>query len=207
LEAVAWEQLTDRERQILRLLLERQTPDEIAKQLAISRASVQRHLKNALGKLAPGVGAGLQRRQAQPTPLPGRLLGASELYAALRELAQRHRRYQRPWAVAALVTAHRLDPVSISPLLTVIRSSDYAGWWDDAFVVLLPDTAVEGAQRLLGRLSQILGAALVVFGAAAVEPLVHEPSERTIARARTLATTALLEAEARRAAGLSPDPG
>lgn len=199
----AWDRVTERERQILRLLLDRHSPDEVAERLAISRTSVQRHVKHALEKLAPGTTTRVRNRPvpSEAPPSLGRILTADELSARCRHLALYRSRHRVPWAVVAVAPEDSPDATRLASLATLLRSTDSLGWHDNVLVALLPETTVHGAERLLQRLRPVLTAQGGAWGTAAAEPTDDESAGETLSRACFEARTALLEAQVRRSMG------
>jgi DNA-binding CsgD family transcriptional regulator len=205
----AWDSVTDRERQILHLLLDRYSLDEVAKRLAISRTSVQRHVKHALTKLGPDAALRPARpaaRLANETAVAARILPEGQLVIRCAQLAQSRGGRRSPWSVVALAFYPVPEPPALANLLGLMRATDSLGWFRNALVVVMPDTSLYGAERALLRLRPVLAGQGFTWGSAALQAEPGQSSRHTLGRAACQAERALMEAQARRSVG-RPFPG
>lgn len=199
-----WDQFTAREREVFRLLLDRQTPDDVAARLGISRVSVQRHLKNALAKLQP---EGWERRRSPELrrsvgPDGSVLWSRVELLEGCRKLHGELKNHGTPWSLVVLTGMEdgESESLPVGSLLSLIRASDRLAPDGASAWVVLPGTPLAGALRLLERIRVGVDAKLL-YGAACVEASVHETVTQVMERGRIAARRSLFERETQRRIG------
>ena len=203
-----WERLTGKQREVLRLVLDGSTPEDIASTLNVSRASVHRHLNRALAVLREEDVSSV----STTSPL-GSLSGdrqvitIAELLMFCRSLAHAQVAHGTPWSMAVIAghpAASSLSLTMVSPL-SLVRATDRLALDGDFLAIVLPDTHITGAERLLERLRVAARQATVFYGSGAVEARDGEAVADTYQRARRLAERSLLEEEARRIMGRGVD--
>jgi len=195
--AGAWDRVTPREREVLRLLLDLRSVSETAQHLGISRASVQRHAKNALAKLQGDM-------EARPVNTPtATALGWSpdDFMKGLRALMRLQKRHGIPWSLVVVAYEGGVDAHDLArELATLVRVSDRIGWGKNCLWLVLPATTRTGAGRLAERI-RTLWEGRGTVGIAWVEANAWETPERTLERGQVAAQRALIEEEAWRRVG------
>jgi AcrR family transcriptional regulator len=197
-----WEKLTSKQRDVLKLLLDGLSVDDIARQLRVSRASVQRHVSRALATLreeeVPG-GAGA----APVAPPDQQVTSLPDLLVFARALAHVRSGRGNPWSMVVVAGDPASSSVSLAMIspLSLVRASDRLATDGDFLAIVLPDTTLGGAEHLADRLRAAARQAMVYCGVGVAEGRDGESVADTYQRARRLAERSLLEVQARRITG------
>lgn len=192
-----WDRVTPREREVLRCLLDGFSMMQTAERLGISRASVQRHTKNALAKLQG-------EEEVRPVAMPAATtLGwaSEDFIKGCRALSRLHKHHGIPWSLVVIAYGQGVNGPELGrEVAALIRVSDRIGWAKDCLLLVLPATGRAGAARLAERIRRWWEGRAAV-GIAAVEAAVSESPERTLERGELAAQRALVEEEAWRRVG------
>lgn len=212
--------LTERQREVLQLVVDGLATPEIARRLSIGAGTVRRHLRMALERLGEGprgaASAGPDRgsRAGVPrVPRPRRPRGRGSGGRILaREL---QRATAGPYGLAVLLVATgrpgmQADAADlarplgadawgqpVSELVQAVRRNDYAVvWTPEKYLVILPGGDLAGARAVAGRLRAVGHGHDFAIGAA--EWQVGEPSDALLARAERAAKLDRLQRDAER---------